>query len=61
MKNENPDKVFISSNKGLICPNMKRTHLEDVIASLANMKNIIRISEDIRIQARKSIENMLAL
>ncbi len=61
MRKENPGKVFISSNKGLICPNMKRTHLEDVINSLANMKNIIRISEDIRIQARKSIENMLAL
>ncbi|MCL4321800.1 MAG: quinolinate synthase NadA [Deltaproteobacteria bacterium] len=61
MRKENPGKVFISSNKGLICPNMKRTHLEDVINSLSNMKNIIRISEDIRIQARKSIENMLAL
>lgn len=61
MKKENPDKVFISSNKGLVCPNMKKTHLEDIINSLTNMKNIIKIPEDIRIQARKSIENMLAL
>jgi quinolinate synthase len=61
MKKENPDKVFISSNRGLVCPNMKKTHLDDVINSLENMKNIIKISEDVRIQARKSIENMLTL
>ncbi len=61
MKKENPDKVFISSNSGLVCPNMKKTHLDDVIDSLENMKNIIKIPEEIRIKARKSIENMLSL
>ncbi len=61
MKKENPNKVFISSNKGLVCPNMKKTHLEDIINSLENMKNIIKIPEEIRIPARKSIENMLSL
>jgi quinolinate synthase len=61
MKKENPDKVFIPSNMGLVCPNMKKTHLDDIINSLENMKNIIKIPEDVRIQARKSIENMLAL
>jgi quinolinate synthase len=61
MRKENPDKVFISSSKGLICPNMKRTHLENIIESLTQMKNIIEIPENIRINARKAIENMLAL
>ena len=61
MKKENPDKVFIPSNNGLVCPNMKKTHLDDVINSLTQMKNIIKIPEDVRIKARKSIENMLAL
>jgi quinolinate synthase len=61
MKKENPDKIFIPSNKGLVCPNMKKTHLDDIIDSLGNMKNIIKIPEDVRIKARKSIENMLAL
>lgn len=61
MKKENPDKVFISSNNGLVCPNMKKTHLDNIIDSLENMKNIIKIPEDVRVQARKSIENMLAL
>ena len=61
MKKENPDKVFIPSNNGLVCPNMKKTHLDDVINSLVQMKNIIKIPEDVRIKARKSIENMLAL
>ncbi len=61
MKKENPDKVFISSNMGLVCPNMKKTHLDDIINSLDNMKNIVKIPEEVRVQARKSIENMLAL
>ena len=61
MKKENPDKVFIAANRGLVCPNMKKTHLDDIIDSLGNMKNIIKIPEDVRIKARKSIENMLAL
>ena len=61
MKKENPDKIFIPSNPGLVCPNMKKTHLDDIINSLENMENIIKITENVRIQARKSIENMLAL
>ncbi len=61
MKTENPDKVFISAHKGLVCPNMKKTHLDNIIDSLSNMKNIIEIPEDVRLKARKSIENMLAL
>ena len=61
MKKENPDKFFISSNPGLVCPNMKKTRLDDIINSLENMKNIIKIPENVRIPARKSIENMLAL
>jgi quinolinate synthase len=61
MIKENPYKVFIPSNNGLVCPNMKKTHLGDIINSLENMKNIIKIPEDVRVKARKSIENMLAL
>ena len=61
MKKENPDKIFIPSNPGLVCPNMKKTHLDDIINSLENMENIIKIPENVRIPARKSIENMLAL
>ena len=61
MERENQGKVFIPANSGLVCPNMKRTHLEDIIESLTGMKNIIEVPEDIRIKARKSIENMLAL
>ena len=61
MFKENPDKIFIPSNKRLVCPNMKKTHLDDIIGSLENMDNIIKIPESVRINARKSIENMLAL
>jgi quinolinate synthase len=61
MRIENPDKIFIAANTSLVCPNMKKTHLDNTIDSLSNMKNIIKIPEDIRLKARKSIENMLAL
>ncbi|MBI1911040.1 MAG: quinolinate synthase NadA [Deltaproteobacteria bacterium] len=59
LKKENPDKNFIIPSNSLICPNMKLTTLEDVAESLREMKNIVRVSEDIREKAKLSLDRML--
>ncbi len=59
LKKENPDKKFILPSKGLICPNMKLTTLEDVVVSLREMKNIVTVPEDIRVKAKKALDRML--
>lgn len=59
LKKENPDKNFIIPSNSLICPNMKLTTLEDVAESLREMKNIVRVPEDIREKAKLSLDRML--
>ncbi len=61
LKRESPDKTFIPASGKLICRTMKLTTLEDVRDSLREMKNVIRVPEEIRIPAKRAVDRMLAL
>jgi quinolinate synthase len=61
LKKDNPDKSFYLLSKGLICPNMKKTSLSSVYNALKEMKYVIELDEDIRLKAKKALDNMLAL
>ncbi|WP_434655373.1 quinolinate synthase NadA [Thermoanaerobacterium thermosaccharolyticum] len=56
-----PDKKFILPSNKLICPNMKKTKIEDVLYSLANMKPEVRVSDDVREKAIIPIKRMLEI
>jgi quinolinate synthase len=56
-----PDKVFIPASEKMLCEDMKRTTLEDILASLTEMKHIVKVSEDVRIPAKRSLDRMLEL
>ncbi|MGF7401238.1 quinolinate synthase NadA [Thermoanaerobacterium thermosaccharolyticum] len=55
------DKKFILPSNKLICPNMKKTKIEDVLYSLANMKPEVRVSDDVREKAIIPIKRMLEI
>jgi len=61
LKKENPHIKFIIPSRGVICPNMKLTNLEDVIESLREEKNIVTVSDEIRVKAKEALERMLAV
>ena len=61
LKKENPEKRFYLASDGLICPNMKLTTLEDVYISIRDMVNIVKVPEDIRIPAKRSLDRMLEI
>lgn len=61
LKKDNPDKSFYLLSQGLICPNMKKTSLSSVYNALKEMKYVIELDEDIRLKAKKALDNMLAL
>jgi quinolinate synthase len=61
LKRENPDKEFIIASPALVCPNMKLTSLEDILASLQTMQPVVTVAEDVRIPARRALERMLAI
>ncbi|SHF30468.1 quinolinate synthetase [Caldanaerobius fijiensis DSM 17918] len=59
LKKDNPEKTFYLLSKGLVCPNMKKTRLEDVLDSLREMRYEITVPEDIRVRALNALEKML--
>lgn len=61
LKKENPEKVFYPLRRDMICPNMKKTTLKSVLTALREMKNVIKVPEDIRIPAKKALDRMLSL
>ena len=61
LKKENPDKVFHPLRRDMICPNMKKTTLNSVLNALKEMKNIIKVPEEIRIPAKKALDRMLEI
>ena len=54
---EVPNKKFYSV--GGICIQMKKNTLENILESLEQEKHVIEVDEDIRIKAKKSLDNML--
>ncbi len=61
LRKENPDKVFYPLRKDMICPNMKKTTLKSIFRALRENTYIIRVSEEIRVPARKALDRMLAI
>jgi len=57
----NPGKKLIPADPAMVCPDMKKTHLEDIIASLEEMKHIIKVPEETRARAKEAVERMLAV
>lgn len=58
---ENPDKEFILASPALICPNMKLTALEDILAALQTMYPVVTVEEDVRRKAKAALDRMLAI
>jgi quinolinate synthase len=59
LRKENPEKRFIPISEQAVCPTMKLITLEKVLRSLEEMKNIVKVPEDIRIRAKRSVDKML--
>ena len=61
LKQDNPDKEFYPASERAVCPNMKRTTQEKVLWALGELKEEVRVSDEIRKKARLAIERMLAI
>ncbi len=61
LNKENPDKKFFSPSPNLICPDMKRITLTDLISALQEKRYPITLPEDMRQRALLAVERMLAV
>lgn len=62
LKKENPDKEFILVSKKLVCANMKKTTLQNIIDALTTPEPYtVSVPEDIRVRAKVALDRMLAV
>ena len=59
MRKENPDKIFHPLDPPVLCPNMKRITLDDVLLSLRDMTPAVELDDDVLHRARAPIDKML--
>jgi quinolinate synthase len=61
LKKDNPTKEFYPASERAVCPNMKRTTQEKILQSLEELKEEVRVSQSIRLKAKKAIDRMLEI
>jgi len=61
LKQDNPTKEFYPASEAAVCPNMKRTTQEKIVWSLETLKEEVRVPDEIRRRAKKSIDRMLEI
>ncbi|OCC14449.1 Quinolinate synthetase [Dissulfuribacter thermophilus] len=59
LEKQNPDKRFYPASPEMVCEEMKKTRLEDVLRALKEESPLTHIPEDIRKKALKAVERML--
>jgi quinolinate synthase len=60
-KSDNHTKEFYPASERAVCPNMKRATQEKVLWALEELKEEVRVSDEIRRRARKAIDRMLEI
>ena len=61
LRKANPDKVLVPASQSMVCNDMKKIGLDDVVSCLENMAGEVKVPEDIRIPALQAVERMLAV
>lgn len=61
LKQDNPNKEFYPASEAAVCPNMKRTTQEKILWALEEMKEEVKVSDEIRQKAKLAIDRMLEI
>jgi quinolinate synthase len=61
LKKQNPGKTFIPISDQMICEDMKKITLKDILAAITGMKTVVKVPEEVRISAKKALDRMLAI
>ena len=57
----NPDKVFIPADSKMVCPDMKKTGLTDIVNALERLEPQVKVNEEIRNRAKGAVDRMLGI
>ena len=58
LRKANPNKLFYRVSEFMVCEDMKRTTLSDVLRAITAMTYEVKVSENVRIPASRAVERM---
>lgn len=61
LETQNPDKVFVPADEKMICTDMKKIYLDDIVKTLVTSSPVIKVEEGIRVRAYRAVERMLKI
>jgi len=61
LKKQNPGKTFYPASEELLCPDMKKITLADVVNCLENLTGEVKVPEEIRVPALAAVERMISI
>jgi quinolinate synthase len=61
MRKNNPEKIFLTPKTPMICPNMKKNTLQNIVDALETLSPVVKVPEDIRGPALRAVELMMAV
>ena len=59
LRKQNPDKSFYPAWDDMICQDMKKTGLKDVLIALEKEEPVVKVPEEVRVKAFKAVERMM--
>ncbi len=57
----NPDKFFFPADPGMICSDMKKIGLREILTALENLQPEVKVPKEIRERAKGAVDRMLAI
>jgi quinolinate synthase len=57
----NPDKRFFPADPGMVCSDMKKIGLREILTALETMQPEVKVPEEIRVKAKGAVDRMLAI
>jgi quinolinate synthase len=61
LQKANPNKLFYMASESMVCEDMKRTTLGDVLRAIRAMTYEVKVNEKVRIPASRAVERMLGI
>jgi quinolinate synthase len=56
-----PNKAFYPASEDMVCPDMKKIHLADVLRSLETLEGQVKVPEAVRIPALEAVRRMIGI
>ncbi len=59
LRKQNPGKKFYPASPDMVCKDMKKTGLKEILSALEREEPVVKVPEEIRVKAYKAVERMM--